>query len=511
MNSLLSGKIGQPAGAFTHLSNKQAESAIEFLVEHQVELTTIVQEGTGASATPGARVAANGTLLASTGVLSSARTGLGQYTVTIDGTAQTVGGFIQMWPVATPSGVSGDGGDGVSPFKEASGFEAALTDTIDQILFFYSPLHNKVYALGADSDDIWIHDIADWDATAVQKDSTIDMALAGVRSGCMDYDGDIVWVSGTNPNDNVMAYTISTDTWTQFDIPSVADAYRSIIGSRDGYVVVETNSTTRSYQPNFSTGLMGPAIEDWATVFHNSVSNVLTWDAAGYGWTWFGAAPGELYVVKPDVATIETHALPFEIDSTGTSVRLEQVNGPVAYDSRRNAILVSLTNGSSLVPGGIFRYSDWTAGEDDSGVWERLTVDTGWTSLAYDADTDIIIGVGYATDTVERFTAQTGEKIDSVDVSEFAATYSVHQGRHSFYLNGSHYLLAHKGGTEYILRIDYAGDDVTLVGSGDSFVSSVLVAQTSVINATTAGIQIYRSLDPPVRADAQFSCHIGFK
>jgi hypothetical protein len=42
-------------------------------------------------------------------------------------------------------------------------------------------------------------------------------------------------------------------------------------------------------------------------------------------------------------------------------------------------------------------------------------------------------------------------------------------------------------------------------------VPSVLFAQTSVINDTTAGIQIYRSLDPPVRADAQFSVHIGFK
>jgi hypothetical protein len=276
-------------------------------------------------------------------------------------------------------------------------------------------------------------------------------------------------------------------------------------------VVVQTNSTTLSYEPDFGTGLMGASVQDWSTVFYNSVSSVLTWDAAGYGWTWFGAAPGELYALKPDVGTIDTHALPFEIDSTGTSVRLDQVVGPVAYDSLRNEIIASLKNSSDLVPPGLFRYSGWNAGTDNSGSWTRLTSEREFVSVAYDSATDIVIGVSNTDGTVDRYTAQTGTNIDSVYVPDFASTYSVAPGRHSFYLNGSHYLLSAKSGTEYILRIDYAGDNVTLVGSGDSFVSSVLFAQTSVINDTTAGIQIYRSLDPPVRADAQFSVHIGFK
>jgi hypothetical protein len=515
MNSLLSGKIGQPDGAFTHLSNKQAESAIEFLVEHQVELTTIVQDGTGASATPGARVAANGNLLASDRILGSNRVSLGDYTVTIDGTAQTVGGFIQMWPVATPSGQAGDGGSGISAFREFSGVEAAATDNTDSVQFYHSAVNNKVYALGPDTDNIWIHDIDNWTATAVQEDPGADPVRTALQSGALDREGEVVWLSGDATPYPVRAYVIATDTHVDF---GTTDDY-IIMGATDGYLIVHALGTTYSFLPNLGTGVLGAATNNWAIDTNNSTNFVLAWDKDTYGWTW---ASANLYAFKPGNAVFGTHKFPYEIDSTGVIRSIDQGDCPPIYDSLRHAILISLSTTGSTNPPGIWRYSGWVPGVDSSGHWERLTSGLRHGAIAFDPETDIIAGVDFYTNQeVYRYTAQDGLLIDTVSVEDQTAPdnpqvdYDLDQTRRCFYLNDSFYVGCTKGAQHYIVRIDYQGDEITGIGgnTGVSAVSSVLVAQTSVINATTAGIQIYRigGSDPPVRADAQFSCHIGFK
>jgi hypothetical protein len=464
-------------------------------------------------ATPGGRVAADGTLLASEGLVGSNRVGLGDYTATIDGTAQTIGGFIQMWPVATPSGLAGDGGSGISAFKEFSGSAVALTDNTASIQFYYSEENNKVYALGTDTDNIWIHDIDDWTAAAVQEDPGAAAIRTAGQSGVLDNEGEVVWLSGDNAGSvPIRAYVIATD--THVDFGTTTDSV--IMGANDGYIVVHEGSSTLSFSPNLGTGALGLAVDTWAIDTNNSIDFALAWDKNGYGWTWTDGA-SSLYAFQPGNVTFDTHKFPYVLDSGGTTQLVATADSPPVYDSLRHAILISLQGVGTTVPAGVWRYSGWVPGIDSSGHWERVTSGHRHVSIAFDPATDIISAVGrYVLQEVYRYTAQDGLLIDTVSVDDTEPAsqvdYDLGSSRRCFYLNESFYIGGGKSGSQYIIRIDYQGADITGIGgSGVSAVPSVLFAQTSVINDTTAGIQIYRSLDPPVRADAQFSVHIGFK
>jgi hypothetical protein len=462
----------------------------------------------------GGRVAADGTLLASTGLVGADRVGLGDYTATIDGTAQTIGGFIQMWPVATPSGQSGDGGSGISAFKAYSGNAVAETDATDQIQFYRSSVYNKVYALGTATDNIWIHDIDDWTATATQEDPGSDPIRTAGQSGAMDYEGEVIWLSGDSTPYSVRAYVIATD--THVDFSTTAD--HIVMGARDGNLMVHEGSSTKSFLPNLGTSAMGSAVDTWAIDTNNSIDLTVTWDKNSYGWTW---ASNNLYAFQFGNAVFDTHAFPYEIDASGSVLQVNQGDCSPVYDSLRHALLISLRRDASTIQPGIWRYSGWVPGVDNSGHWERLTSGHRHLSIVHDPVMDLIAAVNYyEEDEVYRYTAQDGLLIDTVSVGDTTAPdneqvdYDLDQSRRCFYLDNSFYIGGSKGATHYIIRIDYNGDEITdISGSGVAAVSSVLVAQTSVINATTAGIQIYRigGSDPPVRADAQFSCHIGFK
>jgi hypothetical protein len=483
-------------------------------------------------ATPGGRVAADGELLASTGLVGAARVGLGDYTATIDGTAQTIGGFIQMWPVATPSGLAGDGGEGTGGFNAYNAFEVSRTDDTtggrDGFDLWHSPNTDEFYCLGVstnDPEDVWVHNDDPFTDTPVQVDS--EGALLGVgHTGGMSDGGAYFWLSGEQGT-GATVRAIDTATQALTDFGHLASGTKEyILAATDSplRVVIALSSSVSMFQPDFGTAALGSAL--WTTTPGWDFAASRTPGSLDYDENIWVAATSSLGFLQINTETGDsaTHALPIIPEFTAGTAPCSHV----AMGRYNKKFYVALGSGAASEFGYIYEYSNWNSTPtDDSGTWKRVAQlpEPGkqfGLFLYYTSDEDVLFVIHRtsASATISyafRYAGEPKTLIDTVWISGTDTSAPVQPyiawGPTAFYKDGYGYVAVRNSSNNfnYLLKIHYQGDEIVVDDDGTSFVSSVLVAQTSVINATTAGIQIYRSLNPPVRADAQFSVHIGFK
>lgn len=514
--SLLSGQIAIPEGAYALLQRPDVEEALKYITQNLDAINDAI--GAASGTMPTARVAADGTLISGIGMSSPARSGLGEYTVNLDTVATSTN---DVHPVATPMEVSGAGGGGINAYK-AFGADVAssATDNSDSLDFFYSALHEECFALGSAADNIFIHDINDWTATPTQEDPGDDLIRPNNTSGCLDKDGDIVYLSGdvTGPVP-VRAYKRSTDTHTDFG--SSTDTI--VIGARDGYIVCLEPSNVVAYQPNFGTPALGSAVQSWGNVIGSSIGTILAWDVDGYGWAVYGTA---MFAFNPESSTYRQHNFPYEISQAdGVNYQVSDYNSRAVYDANRRALYVCLLRNAGELHPGIWRYMNWDNSLGKEGQWVRLTTESdlavGFEALAYDSGLDVLYGLSQGGAVLRRYRAHDGYHIDDVSVDDLTSPdnpevdYDADTSRTMFAPanSGSVYIGCTKGGQHYIVRVDYNGAEIGAGGgSGGGEVDSVLVAHTVVNSTSQVGVKIYRvSQHGYVRADAQFSVHVGYK
>lgn len=152
--SMLSGGIGIPEGAFKRLSNKQAESALEFIIQNQLNLVQVIQDnqgnGTGDQLLIGALVDDDGTVLTSKRITSASRLDTGIYEVnTSVNFATEVDGTPRCWPQVTPQGLIRTAG--TSQVTEYPGL-TTVNWNYDQNGTHYDTQRGRVWVVDIDHD-----------------------------------------------------------------------------------------------------------------------------------------------------------------------------------------------------------------------------------------------------------------------------------------------------------------------------------------------------------------------
>lgn len=461
---------------------------------------------TGITTTPPAwaRVAADGTELGSGRVLSTARTSEGVYTIALDFTADTVGGEIQLSAVATPSGTAGDGGDGVIVFKAFSSDEATANDSSSNGQQFWwaqgtGNTNGYIYVLGDGNDLVYEHDL-DTFSTVNSINPSSDPVRAPQQSGAMDEDGTYLWLSGDGTPYPVRCIEIATGTVTDFG--TTADMM--VLAANASYVLVREAGGLKRYAPNIGLASMGSATSISATDVYNSNSGIGCWDANGN--VWF-AGSNAMYECDPAAGTLITHAYP-TASSLGALATQEPACVPV-FDTIRGVIYLTITENAGTLPS-LWRYEGFSEGIADSGEWTELVPELKATALHHDPASDVLYAAEYGTtDYVHRYFAGTWQRLDSVWVSDESPAnpqvdYDLQQMRRIYYRDGAGYVQGRSGSQTYLVKIIYAGAELDF-GSGGSLISSVLTAMTTIVDDETVKVEIFRSLSPIIRADAEFS------
>jgi len=424
----------------------------------------------------------------------------------MDGIAAVVGGHPQIWPVPGVSGDAGDGGGGVSPFKEFSDYDVAQTDTTSGPTFYHSDADNAIVVLGPAADRVFHHDLANFTAAATQYTVNGNPVRTAGQSGCLNYEGTTVWLSGdTAGSYPIRSIDVAAGTMLYYD---TADAI--VIGAIDAYIIVYSGGQVLSYNAaNGVSHTLGSIINTWAIDINNSISMALIWSTDGWGWTF---REDNLYRFKGGTTAYYVESTPT------TNGAVFHVQAPITYDSNRNCFYASMSDQAADPDEatGIFRISGWAATVSDFAQWTRVTSGVAMQAIHYDPTTDIIFALDSTNFKVYRYMASTGQLIDIVSVHDDTAPdnpqvdYDLDADRHIFYEGIYGYVTGEKGGLTYLIRIEYSGAPIDGSGLGASITTGPLIAHFSVIDAQTVDIKIIRAGQPNVFADAQGSVHIDF-
>lgn len=499
----VSGKFGYPEGAFTRLSRREESPDIDPGNPIVQNIFNNSQQTVGGGGIANwIRFNAAGTKLAGQNITVS-RVSEGKYLLTGSAAFATTGGFYQYGVLALPSAAAGNGGDGISPFLEFSSYDTVDTDdNTGGDSFFLSSDTSDLYVLGQQNDKVWAHDTANFTGAATQVDAEGAVSPAGDnQAGVMSVEGGILWLSG-GVGTSVRAYNVNTGVF--FNFSDNTDTITVFFGT-DTYLLGRntTDGEIQKYVPNFGAETLGSPTITWTgTDVDQAKGGIAIQTDDGYVW-W----PRDAHMARIDPVNggaVKTYDYP---TATWT------VTCPLCYDRLRNRIIAS---GSDTGPvNGVWAYSGWT-NENSSGSWgTSLTAitGTGATAIYHDVVADVFFVSNYGASLVHRFYGPTWQLIDTVSVDDQSPANSQVDvdsttSNTVVYVTNSDgtaygYVIGNLAGALKIVRIIYGGDPVPGFGGGTGVVSSVLLAMYEIISATQAYVYTFRSLSPPILADAE--------
>lgn len=503
-NSLLSGSIGIPDGAY-RLMNDPIQRAVEQIVKNELEIRNIIQQGTGSGNVLWLRANAAGTKLAGSSDLTCSRTGEGTYLITSAAGFTSSGGYYQIGVVATPSAISGNGGDGTNSFKAYAGNTQQDTDDAsDGVPVYYSPYTGKLYSGGTTDDDIYIHDPADWGSAPTQVDvgANLRTGTDGDQILCMSQEGRYLWISSATAVDlramdlsdnSILVFTDSTqDELVYAAKDSMSSATR---------IWARVSGAEKRYTPNMGTQLVGASDISYTAVAYDvdSVARNAIWQDSNYFWH----SSSKIWQVSTTADTTLENALPtldgYAAPSNSRVFAIDSVR-------RRLFVFVLYTDWHLLV------YSGWQDGAVNTGTWthvRKLGSGSSFHNVGYyDPVSDVLMVVDKNAGDVYRFVGDPLTYLDVVDL--YPGTFSHIFVGGCYYSEPYGYIAVRVASTNNkIARLNYTGDDLTLGSGGGTVVSSILHAQYQITSATQAYVYLFRSLSPPIRADGEFSVHIA--
>lgn len=517
-NSLLSGSIGIPDGAY-RLMNDPVQRAVEQIVKNELEIRTIIQEGGtgggGFAPIAWARVKADGTIIVDEGFTSSTRTAIGVYSLDTDTAVGTSGSAPLSAVLVTPSSASGDGGDGSSPFKAFNTYEVVATDTTADPVWQYNETNGKFYLLGPAEDDIYIHTDSTFTTAPVRVDADAVAIRVPQLSGCLSKEGAYVWLSGDGypiramrVSDNVMFNFGGTP--TQF-LVCATDNLNALAGSgvSGPRIWVSDGADVKAYDPDVAGESLGSVQLTYSSLDPGSDNRPALFDKDGQIWCLQGTA---LKQVNPILASFVNHSYPTETPAGETMAGSLGGASRLAYDPLRNVIYAALTSTDPNTY--IWTYSGWTNGLANSGTWEFIAKFSGFASVYYEPVQDLLFVASYSSGRVVRYAGYPKTFIDVVSVDDTTGPdnpevdYDLNSARICFYKSDSTgdygYVSGQKGATNYLIKISYNGSDISL-GDGGAVVSQVLIAHGTITDTNTVKVELFRSLSPPIRADGQFN------
>lgn len=495
----ITGRFGEPEGAFKRFGKKELEDLITSIVNHQIEIN-IFNITNNLTPVAWARVKADGTIVVDEGFTSCTRTGVGVYSLVTDITVGTSGSEPLSAVLVTPSSASGQGGNGLIPIKEFSDYDVVATDSYSNSSdWFWYPDSNtlgKIAVLGVDADDIFIHNLDSF-TTAATQDTTSTIRTTGL-SGCIDKDRLRIWLSGDSGY-AVRAFDLASRTYTTFEVGD-----RVCVAANDTMLITYEGGNTYAYTYNYGGATLGGAptpTNTWGVSTYTSIGSVGVWHPDGSIW-WPGSAG--LIRIDPTInTTYRTYAYPSSPSGLGPHSQL-------MYDELRDLFYVSLVD-----VGGkhyLYRFSGWSTTENNVATWEQWIGGTSaqFIGVWHDPVSDIIFVADYGLLYAYRYYASTGQIIDVVQVNAGLTPtadidYDITNSRWAYYSDGIGYVMATKSSVMYLVRIIYDGAEITTTTGGGGKVTSVLIAHGTVVAANTVKAELFRSMSPPQRADGQFN------
>lgn len=381
--------------------------------------------------------------------------------------------YLEKWAQASEGvGGLGSGGTG-SPFTAFSLGVFADVDQTASVQIHYSPYTGKIYAIGTNTDKIWVYDPATFPAYTQIDTSAFQMRPPG-QSGCMSQDGRYFFLSGDTGGAGpcpVRVVDLSTGVITALG----ANADTICIGANDTYLIVYEASSTRAYTYDIGAGTRTLAAT-WAVASFSSVLNEVAWDASGAFWIINDAK--NVIRIKPITAGYTQFAAPIII---GT-----QIESQAEYDSVRNRLLFSFNDGT------IRALSDWTVGVNDSGTWTTVFASQRAVSLQVEPVSDTLFVWDYHNFIAKRIYMPTLGTIDTILLQDTSGPdnpqidYNMRLSRPTVYIEGPDefedaYGLCEKAGTQYLVRLRYAGAPILYDADGNSLQSGGVVGRINAL------------------------------
>ena len=509
----ISGKVGVPEGSYMTLQKKEEDrlGGIDPGTTLGTQITNNINVGSGISSW--IRANAAGTKLAGSSNLTVSRISEGTYQITASSAFASSGGFYQYGVVATPSTVSGNGGDGVSPFKAYSANVATQTGSYtDGAAFFRSVANDDIYLADSTDDLVYRHDLASFATAATTIDPTMNIDT-GYNASCMSREGDYLFLAHGGPTDVFKAIKISDGSVLDFGNPGF-DSFKVCAAatiSSTMYIVVQASGPasvqTKIYTPNMGSVTLGSGTNVGSGLeITNTTSGIGCWDNNNNAWFFFTDGATDGIQVNAQAATYSTHAYPSTVPSSATN------SAAPVYDKIRNCIYVGLTDNSFGDPR-LYRFSGWIDGTNDTGTYTEMFRGYRVRAMWHDLATDILFissGAG-STLGVYRYHLSSGTIIDFVSVKDTTSPnnpqvdYDLQNNQTNYYADGSGYVVGRSGSTNYLIKITYAGAPLDFSGAGASLITSVLTAMYEITSATQAYVYLFRSLSPIIRADGEFT------
>ena len=521
-NSLLSGSIGIPDGAY-RLMNDPVQRAVEQIVKNELEIRTIIQEGGTGGTTERiwARVVADGTKVAGSDgdIITPSRTAAGVYPCTSSKSFASSGGYYQYGVLVTPSSQSGSGGDGASPFKAFDTYQAVATDTSADPVWQYNETNGKFYLLGSNADDVFIHTDSTWTTAPVQVDADAVAIRVSGQSGGLSHEGAYVWISGDGYPVRVMR--VSDNTMFNFGgtpthyVLCATDNLNTLAGSgvSGPRVWFSEGSDVKAYDPDITGESLGSVQLTYSSLAVGSNALPAQFDKDGYIWISQGTA---LKQASPIAATFVNHAFPTETPTGETLAASLGGASRLAYDSVRNVIYMCLISSDPNTY--LYTYTGWTNGVANSGVWGFIAKFSGRCSIHYEQAQDLLFVVNQSNSLVYRYAGYPKIRIDTVSVDDTTPDnsqidYDLNSSYMCWYKSDSTgdygYVSATKGASNYLIKISYNGANLS-PGDGGSVLGNALHAMYAITSGTAFTVYIFRSISPPILADGEFTVDLTY-
>lgn len=426
--------------------------------------------------------------------------------------------YLEKWSQASQS-TGGLGLGGPSLLNAYTDFEFAATDVAgsyphDSNGFFYNPGLGEIYVLGSNSDDIYIHYEANFEAAAevVDGGGNINQSTDLYVNGDLSKDRGYLWISGdTSPTTPVRVMSTATHVLTDMGYPHASQNF--ILGSQDTpfRVFIGGSTAIRMFTPTIATPTLGTA--QWTvnvTGFDfQTASRPGIWD--GNTHLWMGKAntvePGcTLIQIVPATGAYATHAGP--LGATVGEIILQLKCRPV-YDSNTESLFMILAS-TDDVPGFLYQYSGWsTTPTTTSGTWTLIeTYAAGVTNgrwMHYDPVTDVLFVVWRYTVNegfVYRYTGNPKVLVDTVTFRDDNPAVDIYpwtvRSPSASYQSNYGYVIAKSGGSgeRSLLKITYAGPEVmydsegTLIvdGTTDDLLNNLADSYINYTGANTATV-----------------------
>lgn len=431
--------------------------------------------------------------------------------------------YLEKWSQSS-STIGGLGLGEPSLLNEYSDFEFSQTDINatypdDTTGAFYNADTREIYAIGSNSDDIYIHKEATFTASPEVITGIGDIEPSGSLNiiGCMSKEGGYVWVSGdATPNGPIKVLNTATHELTNMGYVDLDQAFTVAAQDSPSRVWIGYGSTLRMFSPTIGTGTMGAAT--WtitnANFDFNSGVRPAIWDANNH--LWLGkqvsapAAVGTL--LYQIVATTGAYAIHDGPVLGGATL---QIKGAPAYDSATEQLYVIVADGGSSSPAYLYAYSGWaTTPTANSGTWTQLMTFLApgayygrW--IHYDAVTDVLF-MAYREDPlagtayVYRYTGTPKVLVDTVTVSLTDSSADLYpwdlQPPTISYQSNYGYVVAKaaSGGARYLIKITYGGPQtiydstgsLIVEGSTDDFLNNLADSYVTYAGAPATSIAV---------------------